>query len=155
MVVLGAAAILVPLVLGLRACFGSDAAKIRALVEDAAEALNRRAIRDVLSPFHASFRDATSGLGRGEIETALFTLRGSSPEEAGAFRVIVDSVAVTLDPEAQDEAGVAAGLRFVEGPPEDAVTVWEVRVVAEARRIDGSWQFVKSTHETLRGRPPR
>jgi hypothetical protein len=155
-----AALALVLLALSVRRAFASDETRIRSLVEGALADFNDRDPGDVLAAFAPDYRDATASVDREGLRAALLwtaargLVKGAGPSLSAELG---DEVQVAdLDVEAGTATARMALRLLEERGPGNAVPIWDVAVEAGlVRDAEAGWRFVRSTHRTLSGAPPR
>lgn len=133
----------------------SDQTRIGWLFAAEADAFNTASAFSVLSHFALDYRDDTVGFD-------LPTLRGAvlwvfqehgDPGHKSHWRVELPEGAGSVAVDG-DAATAELPMRLYGGSLADEQLLWEVRVTAELRRIDGDWRIARSTHATTQGRMP-
>jgi hypothetical protein len=152
------AALLVVAFLGGRAIWramASDATRIRWLFEGEAAAFNDCAGLSVLESFAPDWQDETTGTSRQMLRGGLmwvFQNRRDPKTQRFLYRIEMGELDVDID---GDRAKATVPLVLHHGLDDDRRPVWELRVLAELGRKDGSWRVERSRHETISGAVPR
>jgi len=135
----------------------SDETRIRWVLEEEAEAFNGARMLTILDGFAPEYRDATTGLKRGELRAALlhvFQSRRDPATRRFLYRVELPEADLRVEVDG-DTARATFRLRLHEGSGAGEELAWELDVAAELERRDGEWLVIGSRHETLHGGRPR
>lgn len=132
-----------------------DETRIRRLFATEAERFNDTAVLTVLDSFAPDWRDRTLGVDRATLRAALLWAFQNRRMPDGAFHYRVELPDEEFDVQVDgDGARARLPLRLYDRTAGEE-PVWELRVDAELGRQDGAWRVLGSSHETLRGGPPR
>lgn len=133
----------------------SDQTRIGWLFAAEAEAFNSTSAFSVLSHFALDYRDDTVGFDLQMLRGAVLWVfqQHGDPEQPSRWHVELPEAAGSVTV-AGDTASAELPLRLYGGRDADAKLLWEVKVTAQLRRVDGDWRIARSTHATTQGRMP-
>lgn len=138
----------------------SDETRIRWLLEDAASSFNNTHLSGCLEAFDKDYKDTTmSRVDRAVLANVLrylFLKRVDPKTKAFLYRVRLpeEDLAIQVGEQGQ-QAEASFALDLEERHEDQWQSAWQLEVTAQLHKVEGDWLILRSSHETVMGKPPR
>jgi len=141
----------------IRDALRTDDERIVLLLQAEVDAFNEASLVSSLRSFSDDYRDDSGGFDRSMLLRALLYAYQNRRDTDGQFRhrCAIDFDALELDVASDDgKAEARFPLTLYATRDIDAAVDWMVDVTATLEARDGTWRFVRSRHQTKRGKRP-